>query len=461
MEQLPYQDILEVFEAEYIHHEILRDEEGKIVDAVFVNIASNYLQRVGLDKTTLKSKSIKDTFAGLTELDHQAWASDYMNFLLREEVAEQSSITLAADAGDTELHVLDCSHTGIRTIVFKDISEKQVVELKVSNNFLKQRDAIAELLLYKPIIEGDKDKAVSFTTKLIAETLGVGRVSIWFFNKDESEMSCASLYEKDKNSHSEGLVLHRKDFPVYFDTMLNEGKIIASNAHTHEATSAFSEVYLKPLGIMSMLDVTIKLDGKTTGVICMEHVGEDEKYWGLHEEAFANTAAAIVSQLYLNYDRRKTSLELQENKERLEQMLEDQLTARRVREEQDEMLAQMSTPVTQLWDGILLLPLVGIIDSKRVRNIMTTVLNKIANMQAKVFILDISGIAVVDTAVANYLIKMTQSTRLMGCTCLISGVAASVAQTIVELGIDVGEMRTTNSLKDALRIALKRVDSSL
>ena len=124
---------------------------------------------------------------------------------------------------------------------------------------------------------------------------------------------------------------------------------------------------------------------------------------------------------------------------------------------QAKSLMEMSTPVTQIWSGILLLPLVGIIDSKRARDIMNATLAKISETQARIFILDISGVGVVDTAVANHLIKITQATRLMGCDCTISGVSPSIAQTIVDLGIDVGRIKTTATMKDALAHALLRV----
>jgi rsbT co-antagonist protein RsbR len=106
-----------------------------------------------------------------------------------------------------------------------------------------------------------------------------------------------------------------------------------------------------------------------------------------------------------------------------------------------------------VWDQILLLPVVGIIDSKRAGDIMNRMLEQVGATQARAFILDISGVAVVDTAVANHLIKMTKATRLMGCDCIISGLSPAVAQTIVELGIEVGEIRTTSTLKDALKTA--------
>jgi rsbT co-antagonist protein RsbR len=117
---------------------------------------------------------------------------------------------------------------------------------------------------------------------------------------------------------------------------------------------------------------------------------------------------------------------------------------------QGRALMEMSTPVTEIWSDVLLLPLVGIIDSKRAQDVMDTTLKKISDTHARIFILDISGVGVVDTAVANHLIKITKATRLMGCESTISGVSPAIAQTIVELGIDVGTVKTTVTMKDAL-----------
>ncbi|MCO4748115.1 MAG: STAS domain-containing protein [Proteobacteria bacterium] len=124
---------------------------------------------------------------------------------------------------------------------------------------------------------------------------------------------------------------------------------------------------------------------------------------------------------------------------------------------QSKALLEMSTPVTEIWQGVLLLPIVGIIDSGRAQDIMTGALTKIAASRARVFIIDISGVAVVDTAVANYLIKVTRATRLMGCECIVSGVSPAIAETIVELGIDVGTVVTTGTLMQALVVAFDRV----
>ena len=124
---------------------------------------------------------------------------------------------------------------------------------------------------------------------------------------------------------------------------------------------------------------------------------------------------------------------------------------------QSRSLMEMSTPVTQIWEGVLFLPIVGIVDSKRAQEIMNTTLTKISQTQSRAFIMDISGVAVVDTAVANYLIKVTKATRLMGCECTISGLSPAIAQTIVELGIDVGKVRTTATMQDALVDAFQRL----
>lgn len=129
--------------------------------------------------------------------------------------------------------------------------------------------------------------------------------------------------------------------------------------------------------------------------------------------------------------------------------------------DQNRALMEMSTPVTAIWDGILMLPIVGVMDSKRTQDIMDSILYKISQTQAVVTVIDISGVAVVDTAVANHLIKITKATKLMGCETIISGISPEISRTIVELGIDVGSIITTSTLRHALRTALKKVGLSV
>ena len=118
--------------------------------------------------------------------------------------------------------------------------------------------------------------------------------------------------------------------------------------------------------------------------------------------------------------------------------------------EQSRTIMEISTPAISLWEGIVVLPVVGVVDSMRAQQMMNTMLAKIKESSAKIIILDIQGVAAVDTAVANHLIKITKATKLMGCRCLISGISPAVAETLVQLGIDLGDVATNATLKDSL-----------
>ncbi|MCT4544631.1 MAG: PAS domain-containing protein [Vallitalea sp.] len=121
----------------------------------------------------------------------------------------------------------------------------------------------------------------------------------------------------------------------------------------------------------------------------------------------------------------------------------------RVRE-QSRTIREMATPTIKLWDGVLVLPVVGIVDSMRAQHMMETMLNKIMETYSKVIIMDIQGVAAVDTAVANHMIKITKATKLMGCECILSGISPAVAQTIIQLGIEMENINTKSTLSDAL-----------
>ncbi len=118
--------------------------------------------------------------------------------------------------------------------------------------------------------------------------------------------------------------------------------------------------------------------------------------------------------------------------------------------EQSQTIMEISTPAIKLWERVVILPVVGVVDSLRAQQMMNTMLAKIMETSAKVIILDIQGVAAVDTAVANHLIKIAKATKLMGCRCIISGISPAVAETLVQLGIELGEIATNSTLQDAL-----------
>jgi rsbT co-antagonist protein RsbR len=128
---------------------------------------------------------------------------------------------------------------------------------------------------------------------------------------------------------------------------------------------------------------------------------------------------------------------------------------------QQKELLELSTPVVELWDNILALPLVGTLDSSRTQVVMETLLQKIVETGSEIAIIDITGVPTVDTLVAQHLIKTVAATRLMGADCIISGIRPQIAQTLVHLGVDLGEVITKATLAGAFAIALKRTGTKV
>src|SRR5207253_9592196 len=123
---------------------------------------------------------------------------------------------------------------------------------------------------------------------------------------------------------------------------------------------------------------------------------------------------------------------------------------------QQQDMMELSTPVVKLWDGVLALPMIGTLDSARTQVVMETLLQRIVETGSAVAILDITGVPTVDTLVAQHLLKTIAAARLMGADCIISGVRPQIAQTIVHLGVDLGNVTTKASLADAFAVALER-----
>ncbi|WP_044042550.1 STAS domain-containing protein [Caballeronia insecticola] len=130
-----------------------------------------------------------------------------------------------------------------------------------------------------------------------------------------------------------------------------------------------------------------------------------------------------------------------------------------VRQQQE--LLELSTPVVQLWDGVLALPLIGTLDSARTQVVMENLLQKIVETGAAIAIIDITGVPTVDTLVAQHLLKTVAAARLMGADCIISGIRPQIAQTIVHLGVNLSNVTTKASLAAAFVVALQRTGQSV
>jgi PAS domain S-box-containing protein len=221
----------------------------------------------------------------------------------------------------------------------EDIAERKQTDamLQASETKLRmQQTALMELSKCQPLYTGELSAALQEITETAAYTLGVERVSTWFYNQERSQLHCVDLYELGPNRHSEGLELRRVDYPGYFQALEAERAIAADDAHTDSRTCEFSVPYLAPLGISSMLDVPIRLGGRTVGVLCHEQTGNARK-WSLEEENFASYLAYMASLAMEARDRKQAQEALRLEREKAERLLLNILPepiAQRLKQEQ-------------------------------------------------------------------------------------------------------------------------------
>jgi len=154
----------------------------------------------------------------------------------------------------------------------------------------------------------------------------------------------------------------------------------------------------------------------------------------------------------LTYELKQSKNMQNELQEKLKKIQEQQKTI----VQQQEDLMELSSPVSKVWDNILILPVIGTLDSQRTQIMMENLLQKIVETGCTMAILDITGVPTVDTQVANHLLKTTTSARLLGAECMISGISPAIAQTIVHLGIDLSSIKTKATLQDAMIYAMKQ-----
>src|SRR5436305_8689846 len=127
-------------------------------------------------------------------------------------------------------------------------------------------------------------------------------------------------------------------------------------------------------------------------------------------------------------------------------------------EMQQAAIRDLSTPIIEVWAGVLCLPVVGLVDSQRSAEMTETLLEMIVAKQARLAIVDITGIDVMDTKTADHFIKMAKAVRLLGAECIISGINPGIAQTLTHIGVDLTGVRTMRNLRDALQLHLRETE---
>jgi rsbT co-antagonist protein RsbR len=143
-----------------------------------------------------------------------------------------------------------------------------------------------------------------------------------------------------------------------------------------------------------------------------------------------------------------------------EQLLEIQAKNREVLEQKSRALRELSTPVIAVWEGILALPLVGTVDVQRSQALLDAVLGRVVSARARYVIIDLTGATKLDALTAQYLVRTGHAVRLLGANCFLTGVSPEIATVLVDLGIDLDQVRSTRHLGEALKVAFSEMKKS-
>ena len=195
---------------------------------------------------------------------------------------------------------------------------KKSKEEKVKNEYMRKlNDVLISQTHNELFYDGNIEEGAKALTKEVTESVKADRCSIWLYTDHEKQsITCQQLYIKSENQWYQGIELFKKDFFDYFEHLLLDPVIVADNAETHPATACFTETYLKPLGIKSMLDVPIIFRGDIIGVICIESLSL--KKWEKCEVDFANVLSSLYSFAYSVKESNEITMEINKKNSYLE-----------------------------------------------------------------------------------------------------------------------------------------------
>ncbi len=178
-----------------------------------------------------------------------------------------------------------------------NITEHKHVKQALQESTIKLRNhnlVLTQLAKNPALYQGNLKAALNQITEAAAKNIGVERASIWLYDEIGINLQCLDLFEQSRNQHSEGFSLLAADYPAYFQALQQEQLLAVEDAYTDRRTKEFSESYLTPLGITSLLDAPIRLGGKTVGVLCLEAVGVTHN-WTLEDQNFARSSGNLIS----------------------------------------------------------------------------------------------------------------------------------------------------------------------
>lgn len=187
-----------------------------------------------------------------------------------------------------------------------DVYKHLELESKKANQYNKN---LASLTVSQEVLAGNFDEVKSLVAQSMCEVLGVQRASVWLFDELNDEMHCMSLFIEQQGFVEQSLVLKASDFPIYYQTIFEQGLVAIDDVYNHPATVEFIHNYIADLNVNSMLDAVISTGEGILGVLCAESVGE-YRTWSQNEETYLRSLATLVGSVLMSQNRKKTAEEL-------------------------------------------------------------------------------------------------------------------------------------------------------
>lgn len=256
----------------------------------------------------------------------------------RRQVSFELSLTASAAPDPEPTHVLIVTlspvaeeNKPISRIVgsCQDITARKQVEWQLQRSqqqLLEHNRALMELTRHKALSQGDLQAALRQICTTAAHTLRVARVGVWLYTSERCSIRCINQFEitpdNPEGSHTQGAEIWAKDYPRYFQALEQERTIAADQVVADPRTAEFSNSYLTAMGVVSMLDAPIRLEGRMVGVLCHEHIGSP-RHWTLEEQNFAGSLADLVSLALEISERRQVEEELRQAEERYRNFFEN------------------------------------------------------------------------------------------------------------------------------------------
>lgn len=217
----------------------------------------------------------------------------------------------------------------VEHVVEEDEADSELSAQGIARRLRHQNAILLSLGQNQAIDAGELGPAMQALTEAGTQGLRCARSSVWLYINDKAQIYCHDLFEHQEARHSVGATLNASDFPRYFDALAEDRTIAANDAHKHPATSEFSEIYLKPLGITSMLEAPIRQNGQLVGVLCSEHIGPARTF-SQEEQSFAAAVADYVGRALQAHERAKADRAIRELNAQLEQLVQERTASLQV-----------------------------------------------------------------------------------------------------------------------------------